>query len=190
MLDQAQTLGGTKTITAKPKAKKGSRYLKPPAKIARQIAKGTLVDWETSKDVNSSALLIAGCHASQTSADAFIDGIPQGAATAALIKSSTANPAISYRNLVTNMQQFMVDGNFTQVPQLDGSESLYDMTFLEPFKFAIAATPEDEPAVTEDEPAVTEEQDVPPYQMSMSTPVTIGAAIIAFVIAVIAFFFG
>jgi len=141
MLDQNQTMGGTKEISPALKKEKGSRYLKPPAKIAKQVAKGELVDWETSRDVNSSALLIAGCHSSQTSADAFIDGVAQGAATASLLKAVSADSTISYRSLVTNMQGYMVEKKFKQVPQLDGAESLYDQVFLEPFSFAVPAEP-------------------------------------------------
>lgn len=135
MLDQKESLNGTKEVKAT-KPTKGSRYLKPPAKIKKQLANRELVDWETSKDVNATALLIAGCHANQTSADAFIDGKHQGAATASLLKAVAANPTISYRNLVTEMVDYMGKNNFKQVPQLDGSQSLYDQAFLEHFSFA------------------------------------------------------
>lgn len=145
MLDQNQTMGGTKEMAAPLKKQKGSRYLKPPANIVKQVAKGELVDWETSKDVNATALLIAGCHASQTSADAVIDGLPQGAATASLLKAVSADSAISYRSLVTNMQAYMVEKKFAQIPELDGSESLYDQIFLEPFSFTIPESPVIEP---------------------------------------------
>lgn len=141
MLDQDQTLGGTKDVTKPAKPEKGSRYLKPPAKIRKLLANRELVDWETSKDVNATALLIAGCHANQTSADAIIDGIPQGAATASLLKTVGENSSISYRSLATSMQQYMVEKKFKQVPQLDGSESLYDQKFLEPFSFTIPVAP-------------------------------------------------
>lgn len=141
MLDQTGTLNATKEVVAS-KPTKGSRYLKPPAKIKKQLATRTLIDWETSKDVNATALLIAGCHANQTSADAFIDGKAQGAATASLIAATTANATISYRNLTNEMVDYMTRNKFTQVPQLDGAESLYDQVFLEPFSFAIPAAPD------------------------------------------------
>jgi len=140
MLDQNESLNSKKEVKAT-KPTKGSRYLKPPAKIEKQLADRELVNWETSKDVNATALLIAGCHANQTSADAFIDGKAQGAATAALIAASTANTTISYRNLTNEMVDFMEKNNFKQIPELDGSESLYDQAFLEPFSFAIPSTP-------------------------------------------------
>lgn len=137
MLDQNQTLNNAKPATSTPKKEKGSRYLKPPSKIAKLVAKGELVDWTTSRDVNATALLIAACHENQTSADTVIDGQPQGAATAALLKATSENSPISYRSLVTSMQDFMVDNKYKQVPQLDGSERLYDQIFLEPFNIAI-----------------------------------------------------
>lgn len=152
MLDQTGTLGSTRTVEASAPTK-GSRYLKPPAKIKKQLDGCTLVNWETSRDVNATALLIAGCHASQTAADAFIDGIYQGAATASLLKATAVDSAISYRSLVTNMQSYMVENKFKQIPQLDGSESLYDQKFLQPFSFAIppSVNTAPDPVVASDE---------------------------------------
>ena len=137
MLNQTESLSTTRELTA-PKKVKGARYLKPPAKILRLLSDRTLVDWQTSRDVNATALLIAGCKANQTSADAFINKIYQGAATAALLKSAKSNTSITYRTLVTEMNSFMVDGRYTQHPQLDGSSSLYDKVFIEPFTIADA----------------------------------------------------
>ncbi len=139
MLNQIESLDSTKDLVpVASKKEKNARYMKPPAKIVRQLTDKSLVDWQASKDVNATALLIAGCHANQTSADAFIDGVPQGAATAALLKIARTNASISYRNLVTSMTGFMSTNKYTQIPELDGSPSLYDQTFLEPFNFAIA----------------------------------------------------
>jgi hypothetical protein len=139
MLDQTGTLEVTKDI--KPtKATKDSRYWAPPAKIAKKLKAKTVVDWQASKDVNATALLIAGCHANQTSADTSINGQPCGAATAALLKSANANTTISYKTLVTEMSDFMVTNKYAQIPELDGDSSLYDQTFVEPFSFAIPAS--------------------------------------------------
>jgi hypothetical protein len=138
MLDQVESLL-TKELSA-PNASiatKDSRYMAPPPNIALKLEDRELVDWQTSKDVNATALLIAGCHANQTSADAFIDGQAQGAATAALLKSAKANMSITYKNLTTEMQDFMVKNEFEQIPQLDGSPSLYDQVFIEPYSFTI-----------------------------------------------------
>lgn len=148
MLNQTESLT-TKDLSAPqaPKKVKGARYMKPPAKIAKKLVDRELVNWQTSKDVNATALLIAGCKANQTSADAVVDGQPQGAATAALLKSAKADPQISYKKLVSNMTDFMTANKFTQIPELDGSPSLYDQVFIEPFSFTIPAdtTPVDVP---------------------------------------------
>ena len=142
MLNQTESLT-TKELDAPTASKKvkGARYMKPPAKIAKKLADRELVNWQASKDVNATALLIAGCKANQTSADAIVDGVPQGAATAALLKSANADPSISYKNLVSQITDFMTANKFTQIPELDGSSSLYDQTFIEPFSFAIPASP-------------------------------------------------
>jgi hypothetical protein len=151
MLNQTESMITTKdlVITSRPKKKsKEQRYLKPPAKIVKQLANRQLVDWQTSRDVNATALLIAGCRADQTSADAFIDGVPQGAATASLLKAVASNPTISYRTLVTNMRDYMSANKFSQLPQLDGAQMLYDHIFIQPFPVAnlpIVATITDAP---------------------------------------------
>jgi len=133
MLNQTESLSSTKELIA-PKKVKGARYLKPPAKILKLLSDRKLVDWQTSRDVNASALLIAGCKANQTSADALIDKIPQGAATAALLAALKKYPKMSYRSLITDMNDFMIKGKYSQQPQLDGASILYDKTFLEPFE--------------------------------------------------------
>jgi F0F1-type ATP synthase membrane subunit c/vacuolar-type H+-ATPase subunit K len=143
MLNQTESLNGTKAIPKAPRKVKGARYLKPPTKIKAKLKDRSLVNWSTSKDVNATALLIAGCHANQTSADANIGGIAQGAATAALLQAVSKHPAITYRELVTIMIGFMVSNKFTQVPELDGSAALYDKVFIEPFTFNKPLTPPD-----------------------------------------------
>jgi hypothetical protein len=120
----------------------GSRYLSPPSDIVVDLREKTLVDWQTSKDINATAILVAACHANQTSADTVIDGMPQGAATGALIKSVDHNPKITYKQLITEMTSFMVTNKYTQVPQLDGSPALYDQIFIEPFSFIVPVTTE------------------------------------------------
>lgn len=89
MLDQDESLiiDSTTLMVEKPSltVANDGRYMPPPANVVRKLKDRSLVDWSTSKDVNKDALLIAGCLANQTSADAFIDGMPQGAATAAML---------------------------------------------------------------------------------------------------------
>jgi hypothetical protein len=142
MLNQTESLNGTKELVkpASSKKTKGARYLKPPTKIVNQLKTRTLVDWTASKDINASALLIAGCHADQTSADAVINGVPQGAATAALL-AAASNTSITYRNLILSMDSFMKTNGLEQVPELDGSPTLYDQQFVEPFNIVITSAP-------------------------------------------------
>jgi hypothetical protein len=141
-LDQDESMTITRELSTVPPAVTDGRYLAPPANVMKKLATREMVEWSTEKDVNASALLIAGCDSSQTSADAYIDGSFQGAATAAILKSVKANPKISYRALVNEMNAFMAKGGYTQRPQLDGFSGLYDEIFLEPFGSA------DEPAPT------------------------------------------
>ena len=126
-----------------------SKFMAPPPGL---VAATRVVDWHASRDINSDALLIACCRADQTSADAFIDGMPQGAGTASILRAVKGNPDITYRQLLDSMTNFMVQVGFTQRPQLDGSSALYDKKFLAPFTSAaepgqvpahtIAATPQ------------------------------------------------
>lgn len=109
------------------------RYLEPPASVMKKIDQREMVEWSAERDVNRSAMLIAASRSDQTSADAFIDGKFQGAASAALLKSVNANPNLSYRTLIEEMNEYMVANRFTQRPQLDGSFGLHNETFLEPF---------------------------------------------------------
>ena len=135
MLEQTQHFDtATKDLTPVVETK-SDRFLPPPAGVVGQdLVHAT---WSTSKDVNATALLIAGCHSDQTSADTTINGQPCGAATASLLQAVAANSAISYKELITSMDKFMLDNKYTQVPELDGDSSLYDQKFLEPFSFVI-----------------------------------------------------
>jgi len=139
MLDQTQsTVVATKGLEAGKvvtksrnlSKKKGSRYLKPPVSVLKKLKDKELVNWAATKDVNATAMLIAACRADQTSADATISGIFQGAGTASLLKSVNANPNITYKQLVDEMNNFMVSNRFTQRPELDGSFGLHNEVFL------------------------------------------------------------
>ena len=137
MLDQTESLNITsdellveKSVIMTPS---NGRFMPPPPTVGRRLKDRTLVDWSTSKDVNEGALLIAGCRANQTSADAVIDGVPQGAATAAMLGILKQNNNISYKNLILEMNKFMIENGYDQRPELDGSSTLYNNTFLTPF---------------------------------------------------------
>lgn len=158
MLDQTEsTVTLTKEIaegqvtarTVKPRKKKGDRYLKPPASVIKALKGREMVEWSASRDVNATAMLIAACRSDQTSADAVIDGIPQGAGTASLLKSVKENPNITYKQLVEEMNAYMISKKFTQRPVLDGSFGLHSETFLSPWSMFVE--PADDTALIQDE---------------------------------------
>jgi len=137
-LDQEETLFEQARVQMHqdaPLAKEdGSRFLPMPADVEAYIRNEGLElrEFKTSRDINRSALLIAGCMPHQTSADALLDGQYQGAATYALLKALKADKK-TYRDVAQFMSDFMVKTGFSQRPQLDGHPSLYDQAFLEPW---------------------------------------------------------
>lgn len=108
-----------------------NRYLPMPAKIEKKAKKMKLRNWNTSRDINQSALLIAACQPNQTSADATIGGKPCGAGTYSLLARLGKNPNSTYQEIIDSMNGFMIANNFTQRPQLDGSGNLYGRKFLD-----------------------------------------------------------
>jgi len=108
------------------------KFLPPPEDLQAQHP----VQWSVSRDVNVSAILIAACRSDQLSVDAFIDGIYQGASTAAMIKACAKDPGISYEGLVASMTSYMLDNAFYQRPQLEGFRALYSKPFLSSFRIS------------------------------------------------------
>lgn len=87
------------------------------------------------KDVDLTEVLLTGCRADQTSADAFLDGDFYGALTHSLVASlRSANGDITYRDLHTEVLERLDDGGFSQTPQLEGKEDRFDLKFLAPFE--------------------------------------------------------
>lgn len=136
MLEQVGAFIPTaESVIMAPSSKNIVRFLPPPpGKIMESI---TPAVWNTSKDINASALLIAGCGVNETSADTVLNGQPCGAATAALLKAVGSNSGISYKNLTIMMNQFMTTNKYSQTPELDGDSSLYEQKFLQPWSFTI-----------------------------------------------------
>lgn len=78
-------------------------------------------------------VLITGCRADQTSADAFIGGSFNGALTYNLAASlKEAKGAISYRKLHDATVAKLKRGRYDQVPQLEGARARLDQPFLSP----------------------------------------------------------
>lgn len=85
------------------------------------------------KDVDLNEILITGCRADQTSADAFIDGDFHGALSHSLAAAlREANGDITYRDLHGAVVARLDAGGYTQVPQLEGRGERFDLRFLSP----------------------------------------------------------
>ena len=78
-------------------------------------------------------VLVSGCRADQTSADAAIAGGFAGALTYNLVESITDSTApLSYRELHEATCTKLKRGRYEQVPQLEGSKARLDQPFLSP----------------------------------------------------------
>ncbi|MBP1634853.1 MAG: putative Caspase-1, p20 [Acidobacteria bacterium] len=72
--------------------------------------------------VAAGAVLLAGCRAGQTSADAYIDGEYHGAHTFFLCRALAARGyEATYQDVTRAMRRALREGGFPQVPQLEGS---------------------------------------------------------------------
>lgn len=87
--------------------------------------KYTYIDGSNNVTINNNTLetpgnviLISGSTDSQTSADATINGRPNGAMTWSLLESLKNNPNITWRQLILNMRSLLSEGFYTQIPQL------------------------------------------------------------------------
>ncbi len=70
--------------------------------------------------VREGNVLLAGCRADQTSADARIGGDYHGAFTYYLVQTlKETNGQVTYRNLASNTGNLLGTNNYIQVPQLE-----------------------------------------------------------------------
>jgi hypothetical protein len=135
------------------------RYLAPPAHLA-PLLEGLMPKTRSvqSRDVNATGLLITGCQSQQTSADAYIGGRYNGAATYSLISSmKAANYNLDYKTLVEKMNDYMVRSGYSQRPELNGSPTLYADKFLKPT--AVVNTSGDAPVVAPFPPSTQQNND-------------------------------
>lgn len=80
-------------------------------------------------------VLISGCRADQTSADAAIGGGFAGALTYNLVEAVTeSRMPLSYRELHDQTCAKLKRGRYEQVPQLEGSEARLEQPFLSPLE--------------------------------------------------------
>ncbi len=86
------------------------------------------------------AILIAGCKASQVSADAWIDGDNHGALTYYLWwAAADAAFRLSYSQLITQVRALLKANGFDQVPQLEGPRAWFAQPLFASFVAAGAA---------------------------------------------------
>ena len=86
---------------------------------------------ETPKDTDTvgNVILISGCKDNQTSEDAYVNNIFQGAMTWAFL--GNLQPKITWRQLLTNMDASLAGSDYTQVPQLSSGKFIdLDSKFL------------------------------------------------------------
>jgi hypothetical protein len=98
------------------------RFVEPPPAIKEAIeARGT----KAARGLVVAPLnhvLLAGCKHNQTSADATIEGTPNGAFTFHLCKTIRAGGTrLERKDLINRVERALRDGHFTQVPQLEGA---------------------------------------------------------------------
>ena len=100
-----------------------------PAKPLGQGLRGAL---KKAKYQDHELWIFSGCQDDQTSADAHVDGIYQGAFTWALIKALKSDGFMeSYSNLLIQIKANLESGSYKQVPALSTTHKMYlDFGFL------------------------------------------------------------
>ena len=152
-LDQTQSWNPTKRkVSLEPSAEYASRYLPPPEELT-MLVESKKLDFHkpraVTRNVDDVGLLISGCEAHQTSADAWIGGKFMGACTYVLLNTLHAHRwDIGYKTLVRKMNQKLSGYGFTQRPELNGSQKLWEHKFLAP--------------LVEEEVVEEQESEVPP----------------------------
>jgi len=86
-------------------------------------------------EIDLPEVLITGCRADQTSADAWLGGSFNGALTFNLVAAlDEGNGQLTYRELHAATTTKLKRGRFDQVPQLEGSKRRLDQPFLSPIE--------------------------------------------------------
>lgn len=75
-------------------------------------------------ETNGNVIMIGACSDSQTSEDAFINNLPQGAFTWAFLQTFYSQPNQTWRQLLTNMRNALKNNGFTQIPQLASGKAI------------------------------------------------------------------
>jgi hypothetical protein len=78
-------------------------------------------------------ILISGCRADQTSADAWIKGSYNGALTYYVVDVlNSARGPLTHRELHERVNAKLARAGYDQVPQLEGAKARLDAPFLSP----------------------------------------------------------
>jgi metacaspase-1 len=94
-------------------------------KYTYQTETKSCVESKTAKEISGRVLQISGCKDEQLSSDAWINREFSGAMTAALLAALEKNNYdVTVFKLLTDIREFLVSRNFTQVPQITSSKPL------------------------------------------------------------------
>jgi hypothetical protein len=131
-LNQYQPLAPGERKTVAQKEEEGGRYLPPPMEMLKEAEERNLQPKTRglTRNIDHSGLMISGCQSHQTSADAYIDGEYRGAATYYLNNTLKSLEQPTYQAVIERMNKDIAAAGFTQRPELNGPERLFDQWFL------------------------------------------------------------
>lgn len=95
-------------------------------KYEYDISNCTYIENKNNAECLGNVLMISGCKDNQTSAEAYINGKVQGALTWSFMEEIKQNPNISWRELIKNMRQLLLNSSYTQIPQLS-TDSIFNL---------------------------------------------------------------
>jgi hypothetical protein len=112
-------------------AEESGRKLRGAARGGLRVSRPAARRKRDTVNVDIPELLITGCRDTQTSADAYLGGSYNGALTYSLVETlKAADDTLTYRHLHDGVTKRLKQGNFDQVPQLEGRGAKFDRPFL------------------------------------------------------------
>ena len=111
---------------------RAARVYPVPPDIGWRVESATLRGYQINETPYPNIALISGSRSDQTSADAIFSGRPSGAMTYCLIQALREPDGLTVPLpiIVKRVQDSLAEQNFSQVPQLEGPESMFDRPFL------------------------------------------------------------
>ena len=131
---------GTMTRGVNPHYRR-SKFVEPPFDIQarsldRKLSPNRFGSKSNTRDIGNvhiddtqRHIYISGCKDAQTSADADIGGVPQGAMTWAFVNAAKQLRGATIRQIHAKMLQLLGASGFEQTPQLSGPTNLIDSVF-------------------------------------------------------------